>query len=79
MLSAYIAFLIGYSPDLSLVLVIIVPLGFVLGYMLDRLSSVKKIWEQDKARIIKLSIFQYFVFLLLTGIFAGCGLLFASR
>ena len=79
MLSAYIAFLIGYSPDLSLVLVIIVPLGFVLGYMLDRLSSVKKIWEQDKARIIKLSIFQYFVFLLLTGIFAGCGLIFASR
>lgn len=79
MLSAYIAFLIGYSPELSLFLVIIVPLGFVLGYMLDRLSSVKKIWAENKSRIVKLSIFQYFVFLLITAIFAGFGLLFASQ
>ena len=79
MLSAYIAFLIGYSAELSLVLVVVVPLGFVLGYMLDRLSSVKKIWAENKLRIIKLAMFQYFVFLLMTGIFAGIGLLFASQ
>lgn len=60
-------------------MVVIVPFGFVLGYLLDRLSSVKKIWAEDKVRIIKLSIFQYFVFLLMTGIFAGLGLLFAQR
>lgn len=79
MLSAYVAFLIGFSPELSIQLVVIVPIGFVLGYMLDRLSSVKKIWAENKMRIIKLAIFQYFVFLLLTGVFAGLGLLFASR
>ena len=79
MMSAYIAFLIGYSPDLSLVMVAIVPLGFVLGYMLDRMSSVKKIWAEDKTRIIKLTVFQYFVFLFITGIFAGFGLLFATQ
>ena len=79
MLSAYIAFLVGYSPELSPIMVVIVPFGFVLGYLLDRLSSVKKIWAEDKVRIIKLSIFQYFVFLLMTGIFAGLGLLFAQR
>ena len=60
-------------------MVVIVPCGFVLGYMLDRASSVKRIWAENKMRIIKLSIFQYFVFLLMTGIFAGLGLLFAPR
>lgn len=79
MLSAYIAFLIGYSAELSLLLVVVVPVGFVLGYMLDRLSSVRKIWAENKLRIIKLAVFQYFVFLLMTGIFAGFGLLFASQ
>ena len=79
MLSAYIAFLIGYSSELSLFLVLIVPIGFVLGYLLDRLSSVKKVWSENQMRIFKLAIFQYFVFLLVTGIFAGFGLLFAMR
>ena len=79
MLSAYIAFLIGYSPELSLFLVLIVPIGFVLGYLLDRFSSVKKVWSENRIRIIKLAIFQYFVFLLVTGVFASFGLLFAIR
>ena len=79
MLSAYIAFLIGYSPELSLFLVLIVPIGFVLGYLLDRLSSVRKVWSEDPMRIIKLVIFQYFVFLLITGVFSSIGLLFALR
>ncbi len=60
-------------------MVFIVPFGFVLGYFLDRLSSVKRIWAENKTRIIKLGIFQYFVFLLITAVFAGMGLMFASR
>lgn len=61
MLSAYIAFLIGYSADLPQVLVFFVPVGFVLGYLLDRLSSVKKIWADDRLHIVKL-VGQMYVF-----------------
>jgi len=79
MLSAYIAFLIGSSSELSLYLIAIVPLGFVSGFLLDRLNSVKKIWADDQKLIINTIVTKYFMFLLVAGIFCTAGLLFANR
>ena len=78
MMSAYIAFLIGSSSDLSLFFILLVPLGFVTGYLLDRLNSVKKLWVNDQSVIIKIVITRYFIFLLISGVFCGAGLLFAA-
>tara|TARA_R110002049_G_scaffold45948_1_gene133703 strand:- start:81799 stop:82047 length:249 start_codon:yes stop_codon:yes gene_type:complete len=79
MMSAYIAFLIGSSSELSLYLIVLVPIGFVSGYLLDRLNSVKKIWEEDHGIIISTVVIKYFMFLLIAGIFCAAGLLFANR
>ncbi|MDW3094045.1 MAG: hypothetical protein R8G33_00055 [Gammaproteobacteria bacterium] len=79
MMSAYIAFLIGSSSELSLYLIALVPVGFVTGYLLDRLSSVKKIWLEDQRVIIHTVITKYFLFLLLAGVFCAAGVLFANR
>lgn len=76
MLSAYMAFLIGSSSKLPMLLVLLVPIGFVAGYLLDRLNSVKKIWVEDQARIINLVTTKYFVFLFISGAFFAAGLLF---
>lgn len=79
MLSAYAAFLIGFSPDLPFALALLVPLGFVVGYFLDRLKSVKIIWREDRATIYTLAISKYFVFLLITALFLMVGYLIANR
>ena len=78
MLSAYIAFLIGSSAQLSLYLIVLAPIGFVVGYLLDRLNNVKKIWANDCKFIIKTIVVKYFMFLLLAGMFCVVGLLFAN-
>ncbi|MFK7794775.1 MAG: hypothetical protein AB8B89_05455 [Gammaproteobacteria bacterium] len=79
MMSAYIAFLIGSSSELSLYLVGLVPVGFVSGYLLDRLNSVKKIWADNHRLIINTIVIKYFMFLLVAGVFCAAGLLFANR
>ena len=79
MLSAYVAFLIGYSPDLSSWLLAIIPFGFVAGYLLDRLNSVKAIWAEDQHRIIRIVVKQYFLFLLISALFFAVGLFLGNR
>jgi len=79
MMSAYIAFLIGSSSDLSLYLIALTPVGFVSGYLLDRLNSVKKMWANDQKLIFNTIVVKYFMFLLVAGVFCAAGLLFASR
>ncbi len=79
MMSAYIAFLIGSSSELSLYLIVLVPVGFVAGYLFDRLNSVKKLWLDDQRVIINTVVTKYFLFLLLAGVFCVAGLMFANR
>ena len=79
MLSAYIAFLIGSSADLSNFLLLLVPVGFVSGYILDRLNSVKKHWAEDPKKILRIIVLKYFVFLFVAGIFFAAGLYFATK
>jgi len=79
MLSAYIAFLIGSSSELSLYLIALVPIGFISGYLLDRLNSVKTLWAEDHKLIIKTIVIKYFMFLLVSVVFCAAGLVFASR
>ncbi len=79
MLSAYIAFLIGSSSELTLYLVALIPVGFVSGYLLDRLNSVKKLWTEDRQLIVRTIIIKYFIFLLVASVFCVAGLLFANR
>ena len=78
MLSAYIAFLIGSSPELSPYFIVLVPFGFVVGYLLDRFNSVKALWVEDRAKLIKLVAAKYVFFILVTGVFFGAGLLFGD-
>ncbi len=78
MLSAYIAFLIGSSSELSLYLMALVPLGFVVGYLLDRLNSVKKLWIEDRKLITNTIVVKYFMFLFVAGVFCVAGILFAT-
>lgn len=79
MLSAYIAFLIGHSADLHLLLVLLVPVGFVVGYLLDRLNSLKKYWVEDRPKIYRLVIRKYLYFLCIAGIFCGAGFFMIGR
>lgn len=79
MLSAYVAFLIGYSPDLPIQLGGLVPVGFVAGYLFDRWASVKVIWVEDREKIYRLVLSKYFVFLLVSALFLTVGYLIASR
>jgi len=79
MLTAYIAFLVGSSSELSLYLMALVPFGFVVGYLLDRLNSVKRIWVEDKGLILKTIVIRYFMFVLVSGAFCAAGLFYASR
>lgn len=79
MMSAYIAFLIGSSSELALYLIVLVPVGFVSGYLLDRLNSVKKIWADNRKLIINTIVIKYFMFLMIAGVFCIAGLLFANR
>jgi len=79
MLSAYIAFLIGSSEKLSPYLLLLVPVGFVSGYMLDRLNSVRKLWLDERIKIYKTIVFRYFFFLLISAVFFAAGLVFASK
>lgn len=79
MLSAYIAFLIGSSDKLNGYLLLLVPVGFVSGYMLDRLNSVRKLWFDERIKIYKTIIFRYFFFLLISAVFFVAGLVFASK
>ena len=78
MLSAYIAFLIGSSPELSPYLIVLVPLGFVVGYLLDRLNSVKTLWSEERAKVVKLVAAKYVFFILVAGVFFAAGLLFGD-
>lgn len=73
MLSAYMAFLIGFSPDLPMILGILVPIGFVAGYLFDRFASVKAIWLEDRTSIYRLAINKYFIFLFITALFVSIG------
>lgn len=79
MLSAYIAFLIGSSSDLSEFLIALVPIGFVAGYLLDRLNSVKKTWLEQPGKIYKTIIARYVFFLLISLLFMGAGIIFAGK
>ena len=79
MMSAYIAFLIGSSSQLSIYLIALVPVGFVSGYLLDRLNSVKTLWAENQKLIINTIVVKYFMFLLIAGVFCVAGLLFANR
>jgi len=79
MLTAYMAFLIGSSSELSLYFIALVPFGFIAGYLLDRLNSVKKIWADNRQVIIKTIVIKYFMFLLIAGVFCAAGLIFANR
>ena len=77
MLSAYIAFLVGYSPDIPLSAIAIVTLGFVAGYLFDRLPSVKKYWQEDRSLLLQLVVIRYVMFVMIASVFMGVGILFA--
>ena len=77
MLSAYIAFLIGSSDKLSYYFLFLVPVGFVSGYLLDRLNSVKKIWLEDQNKLFIVVLNKYLLFLLISGGFYIAGILFS--
>lgn len=79
MLSSFMAFLIGSSPDLSPYLIVLIPFGFIAGYLMDRLNSVREIWLEQPALIIKTVAIRYMVFLLIGGLFCMAGVLFAAR
>ena len=79
MLSAYIAFIIGYSAELPIILGALVPLGFITGYLLDRFASFKVMWLEDRDSVYRLIIKKYFVFLPITAVFFGAGYLLAMR
>ena len=78
MLSAYMAFLIGSSAKLPEFLIVLVPLGFVVGYLLDRLNSVKALWADNRAQLFKLTVTQYFFFLFIAAVFFIAGLVFGD-
>ncbi len=78
MLSAYVAFLIGSSEKLSMTLTLLVPIGFVAGYVLDRLTSVAKYWQQDRAGLYRTIIQRYAIFLVVSALFVGVGILYAK-
>ena len=78
MLSAYVAFLIGSSDKLSIYLLLLVPIGFVSGYLLDRLNSVKNLWNEDQKRILVVIFNKYLLFLVLSGLFYVAGILFSK-
>ncbi len=78
MLSAYIAFLIGSSEKLSIYLLLLVPVGFVSGYFLDRLNSVRKLWHENRLKIYRELVIRYVVFLFISAAFCIAGLLFAT-
>lgn len=79
MLSAYIAFLIGSSDELSVTLIALVPIGFVSGYMLDRLNSVSKLWHENPAKIYQTIALRYVIFLFISLLFFAAGLVFATQ
>lgn len=79
MLSAYIAFLIGSSEELNLYLIGLVPIGFVAGYLLDRLNSVKKLWHENPVSIYKTIALRYVIFLFVSLGFMAAGLVFSSN
>ena len=79
MLSAYIAFLIGSSRELSVFLILFVPIGFIAGYFLDRLGGVKQLWHEDRSRIYKMTVIRYVFFLLISLGFMFAGLVFAAK
>ena len=79
MLSAYVAFLIGYSHKLHLLLILLVPIGFIIGYLLDRFNSVKKNWVEDRTSIYRLIAKQYAFFIVVSGVFCVAGFLLIGR
>ncbi len=79
MLSAYIAFLIGSSEQLSIYLILLVPIGFVSGYLLDRLNSVKQLWHDNPKTIYRTIALRYVIFLVVSVVFLLVGLLFATK
>jgi hypothetical protein len=78
MLSAYIAFLIGSSAELPDYLIVLVPLGFVVGYLLDRLNSVKSLWADNRIQLLNLVVTRYFFFLFIAAVFYIAGLIFSD-
>lgn len=78
MLSAYIAFLIGSSAQLADFLIVLVPLGFVAGYLLDRFNSVKTLWADNRMQLFNLAVTKYFFFLFIAAIFFVAGLVFGD-
>jgi hypothetical protein len=78
MLSAYIAFLIGSSAQLADFLIVLVPLGFVAGYFLDRFNSVKTLWADNRMQLFNLAVTRYFFFLFIAAIFFVAGLVFGD-
>ena len=78
MLSAYIAFLIGSSTQLPGYLVLLVPIGFVVGYLLDRFNSVKSLWADNRIQLLNLVVTRYFFFLFIAAVFFIAGLMFGD-
>lgn len=78
MLSAYVAFLVGSSEKLSISLTLLVPIGFVVGYVLDRLTSVAEYWQQDRVGLYRTIILRYAIFLVVSALFVGVGILYAK-
>jgi len=79
MLSAYIAFLIGSSEELNVNLIALVPVGFVAGYLLDRLNSVKKLWIENPVAIYKTVAIRYMIFLIISLAFMAAGMMFSAN
>ena len=78
-LSAYLAFLVGYSSQLPVYFVFFVVVGFVVGYVLDRLPDVRKYWRENKGFVIQLLAIRYVFFLFVASVFLVAGLFLANR
>jgi len=74
MLAAYIAFLIGSSPKLSVWLIIFIPACFVIGYLLDRMPAVQQMVAVRPNQIPRILISRYLLFIPVTALFFALGM-----
>jgi len=73
MLAAYTAFLIGSSPKLSVWLIVFIPAGFVIGYLLDRMPAVQQMLSVQPNQMTRLIFLRYLMFIPVTILFFAIG------
>ena len=74
MLAAYIAFLIGSSPKLSVWLIIFIPACFVIGYLLDRMPAVQHMLAVQPDQMTRVIFLRYLMFIPVTALFFAIGI-----